>query len=108
MVFDVVTQRDPVLRRKALATLTLARAVTSAPSVAEGFEQNWKQVYHLAECICDAHVHLRPRGVGRVRDPLRAHAVARGKLCACVLRECKVLSSASDACLFLLYIPLCM
>jgi len=59
---DIITQRDPVLRDKAIKTFHLARALQAASSMAEGFETEWEKVYALADSICDAHIHLRPRG----------------------------------------------
>ena len=68
----VVFQQDAVLRDKALKTLRLARALRVAPSMAIGFEQEWEMVYALADAMCKAHVHERPKGeeVARV---LRQH-----------------------------------
>jgi len=71
-------QLDPVLRRKAVLTFKLARAVLAAPSVREGFETEWEKVYALADAMCDAHIHLRPRGFGRVTETVAAHAHTLG------------------------------
>mmetsp|Transcript_7976 Transcript_7976/g.9481 ORF Transcript_7976/g.9481 Transcript_7976/m.9481 type:complete len:514 (+) Transcript_7976:131-1672(+) len=57
-----VLQSDPVLRNKAIKTLNLARALATAPNMAEAFAKEWKMVYELAEAICDVHVHRRPKG----------------------------------------------
>merc|ERR1712060_926184 len=59
---ESVLQRDPVLRNKAVKTLQLARALRAAPSMAIGFEREYEMVYALADSICAAHVHQRPKG----------------------------------------------
>lgn len=72
LLSDVVFQQDSVRREKALKTFRLARALRSAPSLAAGFEHEWQMVYALADSMCDAHVHERPKGeeVARI---LRKH-----------------------------------
>lgn len=69
---EVAFQRDPILREKAWKTFGLARRLRAAPSLAIGFEREWEMVYGLADSMCSAHVHQRPKGqeVGRV---LREH-----------------------------------
>jgi acyl-CoA oxidase len=59
---DVVFQQDPVQRSKAYKTINLARALRAAPNMASGFEKEWASVYALADNMCDAHVHERPKG----------------------------------------------
>lgn len=59
---EVVFQSDSVLRDKALKTLRLARALRAAPNMALGFEREWEMVYGLADSMCSAHVHQRPKG----------------------------------------------
>jgi len=72
LVWEAFVQRDPVLRDKAWKTLRLARALRAAPSMAIGFELEYEMVYALADSMCKAHVHQRPKGeeVARV---LRRH-----------------------------------
>ena len=72
-------QRDAPLRRRAAKALALARALRSAPSLAEGFAQEWELVYELAEAVCDAHVHLRP-SAAEVADVLATYPDLMQKL----------------------------
>lgn len=62
LAFDTFTECDPVLRRRSFNTLSLAYKVSSAASVKDAFYKEWESVYELANSVCDAHVHLRPKG----------------------------------------------
>jgi acyl-CoA oxidase len=70
--------------QRARKAFWLARALQSAPSMAEGFASEWEQVYALAQAVCDYHVHkerpdhdevarvlaTHPHVVGLTIDPL--------------------------------------
>jgi len=62
LVGDILMQADSSKRQHAWKLFTLARAVSAAPSPADGFAKEWEKVYALADSVCDMHLQRRPKG----------------------------------------------